>query len=359
MSLNKNRNAFTLVELLVVIAIIGVLAALLLPAVNAARGAARKTECVNNMRNVGQAMLNFESAQGQLPASARAIGEGEATQIAGMVYSILPQIEKSVLRDEIDDIIAGASASNIQLDLTDDQNPVVQGSTDLKILNCPSNPSLGGQSTPIAYVANGSSFAGYSDRPVGLTRSNGALSLDLGRIGGRSHASTLDFISSRDGTSLTALVTENTRYANSQPDNTYPDESTDPPRTWLPHPFGKNGVRAVDQILNEQTFVWSAGLRGNWKNGFASAAAFGQDCEGFSRSPDALRGNPSCDSTPSSFHAAGFVVGFADSHVSFVTTSIDYHVYAGMMTSDGRSATPSPPAGNYQTLAISANDISN
>lgn len=61
------RRAFTLVELLVVIAIIGVLVSLLLPAINSAREAARTLGCKNNIRQLGLAVLNFESSQGALP----------------------------------------------------------------------------------------------------------------------------------------------------------------------------------------------------------------------------------------------------------------------------------------------------
>ncbi len=102
----SRRTGFTLVELLVVITIIGILIALLLPAVQAAREAARKLQCCNNLKQVGVAANLALEKVGHFPtggcywysAGNPDLGEG-ATQPGGWVYNVLPYMEQQPLHD--------------------------------------------------------------------------------------------------------------------------------------------------------------------------------------------------------------------------------------------------------------------
>jgi prepilin-type N-terminal cleavage/methylation domain-containing protein len=102
----KARSAFTLVELLVVIAIIGVLVALLLPAVQAAREAARRTQCTNNLKQLGLAAQNFHDTYGRLPpgycGTNSFTGAGYSnTQWLGTIPFLLPYVEQQNIYDLI------------------------------------------------------------------------------------------------------------------------------------------------------------------------------------------------------------------------------------------------------------------
>lgn len=135
--INRNNSGFTLVELLVVIAIIGILIGMLLPAVQAVREAARRTQCLNNQKQIALAGLNFESANMHFPtagaqtqswwATGEIFGQQWGYENLGWAYQILPFIEQNALHDKraVDGYEGG--------------NPLLVEST-VSAFNCPSRP---------------------------------------------------------------------------------------------------------------------------------------------------------------------------------------------------------------------------
>ena len=122
----SRRSAFTLVELLVVIAIIAMLVTLLLPAVQAAREAARRTQCINHLKNQGLAALNYESAIAELPTGGSEPwhDQGDENSAFGKGYGwmvqILPYIEDAALRG----ISEGYGEGDKELDLIVRRTPI-------------------------------------------------------------------------------------------------------------------------------------------------------------------------------------------------------------------------------------------
>ena len=105
MNMVKRRRGFTLIELLVVIAIIAILVSLLLPAVQQAREAARRTQCKNNLKQIGLALHNYEGTYGILPHALWGSGPGGISALQddglGWMVSILPYIEQANLYQRI------------------------------------------------------------------------------------------------------------------------------------------------------------------------------------------------------------------------------------------------------------------
>lgn len=128
------RSAFTLVELLVVIAIIGVLVGLLLPAVQAAREAARRMQCSNNLKQVALAMHNYHDAHRSFPLPDVGLSFGSGPWINSWALAILPQLEQGAAWDEFD--------PNAPNGVSDQSNQDVIG-MQLSMYSCPSTPRSG------------------------------------------------------------------------------------------------------------------------------------------------------------------------------------------------------------------------
>lgn len=167
------RGGFTLVELLVVIAIIGILVALLLPAVQAAREAGRRAQCANNLKQIALAFANHESTHRHFPSSGwgytwtgdpdRGFG---LKQPGGWCYNILPYIEG----DNIRRMGAGMSAANKRAEMTKSRAIPLAG------LICPTRRRVKGYpvtevacknaDTPSSNVYNKTDYAGNAGDDV-------------------------------------------------------------------------------------------------------------------------------------------------------------------------------------------------
>jgi prepilin-type N-terminal cleavage/methylation domain-containing protein/prepilin-type processing-associated H-X9-DG protein len=151
------RRAFTLIELLVVIAIVGVLVALMLPAIQAAREAARRDGCINNQKQVADAALNYESARRHFPPGRLGCddtGDAPATPIAACppglppekkaavsaFVELLPQLEQQALYDQLGVARGGLWNRNIDdLGWTSDPGKVEAVRQTVAIFVCPSS----------------------------------------------------------------------------------------------------------------------------------------------------------------------------------------------------------------------------
>ncbi|WP_152053470.1 DUF1559 domain-containing protein [Tautonia marina] len=175
-------RGFTLIELLVVIAIIGVLIALLLPAVQSAREAARRAQCVNNFKQMGIALHNYHDTMGSFPIGRMGVGYTYPPTVTGVpqrrtwAFSVLPYMEQTNL----------FGAINFDLPFYFAQNTTVIR-TPLSMFQCPSDsPSIQEPDTPYPrgkgnFAANwGNTHFWQDERP---TEPNGLNPWNTGPLG--------------------------------------------------------------------------------------------------------------------------------------------------------------------------------
>lgn len=345
------RAAFTLVELLVVIAIIGMLVTLLLPAVQAAREAARKTQCTNNLRQLALAFQTHHDSIGYFPLSQ--IGSGEADSHGGCrsgMYSwharILPYIEEKPLFDSIDfgrnmsdSCTSGEDGTISQL-----HPNALAAATEVAVFLCPSDGVTGsnsvvmGASNPASdnYAAN----AGWPTATTGIDgnrespiKYNGLVSLqnparpDLENLA----RSPVRIRNVTDGLSKTAAIAE--RLIQSAIDRDA-IEAGDERLKSFHITTGGRAMSVLSERCNSASThadaLQSAYIGRAWISGWSPTAATYRHL----KSPNTTHchfGHSFTSGeflvTPSSEHAGGVNVAMADGHVEFVTDDVEPRVW--------------------------------
>ena len=153
----RSRRGFTLIELLVVIAIIAVLIALLLPAVQAAREAARRAQCTNNLKQIGLAIMNYESSNGSFPYGSLGLSYGT------WYHSILNYIEASNLQNAYNFVGSACTSDGANAFSYGSVYNITVSSSRINSLSCPSDQN----DAPLANVVSMNYGANYGNTGTG------------------------------------------------------------------------------------------------------------------------------------------------------------------------------------------------
>ncbi len=291
------KKAFTIVELLVVITIIGLLMALLLPAVNSARRTAREAECISNQRSIGQAMYTHATKKDYFPGRLSLLVTDSGQQLqASWFVRLLPYLDRNDLYDAIKTGIDSGPGTFLS-------------STYLDLAVCPSDPPPTLADPHLSYVANTGVWdpsLSWRDLPAnGICHNLFARSDSMSEKQLANKAKvTLSYVSKHDGASTTLLLSENVDA-----------------RLW----FSKNSPNEGDTGI-----VWTENL--DAQLGINKDVGFGPNEMNFKYA------------RPSSRHTGIVVATFCDAHTVRLNEEIDRKVYAQLMTPFGKGSRPGPNA---------------
>ncbi|MDR1485535.1 MAG: DUF1559 domain-containing protein [Planctomycetaceae bacterium] len=320
--------AFTLIELLVVISIIGLLAGLLLPAIQAARESGRRITCVNSQRNIATALLQFEASAGSFPGWRNKVNINGIDGTVSWVTKILTQIEE---QDLYKAILDGSSSTPIPK---------------IPILRCPSATQQS-QPASINYVVNGGAaddFWNETGEPVTYDE-NSYNGVFLDRNEYPNLMTSIDEINKLDGTSRTLLLSENL--------NAGFWIASDDHRNSNCNRSGESG--AADTAEGAVAFCWGKGyLDGSYNAGdVPEYSPFARECNLDGANRVNLRlprwinmctgvtftdGDWYQSARPSSSHPSVVVATFCDGHVQPINESISEIIFVQLMTGSDKKS---------------------
>ena len=357
----KQRRAFTLVELLVVIAIIGILVGLLLPAVQAAREAARRMSCSNNVKQIGLAVANHESAYKRLPHSGQCDSTGSSTTVY-MMHStptlLLPYIEQQTVFNMFDfttNSVAHYGASPSGSNFITPSGCIIHRTTKGKSYDDPTHPSgqVAAQTSIPTYVCPSTPLDTGSRDPVdrlgGIDYMFVAVSDVDSRVGSATYGmrtptsdaayfqmrvlGMLDCEGSRlasttDGTSNTVMVIEDAGRAHPNVTHFGALSSRYTPVSTPAFP-----VNMLTGPLGRHMYAWAdADAASNGYSGPSNAIAPGSRLAKINNFQAPTGGPPECkwsvnncgpNDEPFSFHGAGCNASMGDGSVKFLSASTD------------------------------------